>query len=93
MPLQTSAEGVPGVQVSPGTPALQVVTPLEEQAPTPQLVGAPEVPSSTVPLQLSSMPLQVSAEGVPATQLSTVCPLTQEVDPVEWHAPIPHWVA
>src|SRR4029077_19853484 len=65
MPLQTSAVGVPGVQVW-GTPATQLLT-VRWQAPTPHVV----VPRllSTVPSQLSSMPLQTSAVGVPGVQV------------------------
>src|SRR5262245_29048284 len=56
MPLQegSAGAGFPGVQES--TPAVQV--PVAAHAPTPQLVAKP----STVPSQLSSRLLQVSAE-------------------------------
>jgi len=48
-------------------------------------------PLSTVPSQLSSMPLQVSDVGVPATALQTTplfCALQTYV-PVLWQAPVP----
>ena len=51
------------------------------------------MPSSTVPSQLSSMPLQTSVVGAPAVQVSPGTPLTHVVVPVEEHAPTPHEVA
>jgi rubredoxin len=92
IPLQVSAVGVPGVQVSPGTPFTQVVVPVEAHVPTPQMVGCPVMPSSTTPLQSSSIPLQVSAVGDPGVQLSPGTPFTQVVVPFEAHAPTPQMV-
>jgi len=79
------------VQVSPSTPPVQVVLPVETQAPTPHVVGAGAKSSSAVPSQSSSALLQVesSAAGVPGVQLSTTAALTQEVVPVEAQAPTP----
>jgi len=103
MPLQSSstpshvassAAGVPGVQVSPSAPPVQLVLPVEAHAPTPQDVGAGTKSSSAVPSQSSSAPLQTesSAAGVPGVQLSTTAPLTQELEPVEAQAPVPQVV-
>ena len=82
------------MQVSPGTPATQVVLPVEVQAPAPQVVGAETKSSSVEPSQSSSIPLQSesSAAGVPGVQESTTAPLTQEVVPVEAQAPVPQAV-
>jgi len=65
MLLQTSAVGVPGVQV-PGEPLTHAGA-LRRQAPTPHEI----VPRllSTVPSQLSSMLLQTSAVGEPGVQV------------------------
>ncbi len=57
MPLQreSSAAGVPSVQVSVSIPSAQTSWPVEEQAPMPQLVGGAGWSSSTMPSQSSSM--------------------------------------
>jgi hypothetical protein len=96
MPSQvaSSAAGDPGVQLSSSTPPTQEVTPLDVQAPTPQLVGAETKSSSAVPSQSSSIPSQVasSAAGVPGAQLSSIEPFTQDVVPLAWQAPVPQLV-
>jgi hypothetical protein len=86
--------GVPGVHEFWTVPPTQDVTPVEAHAPTPQLVGCETYPSSTWPLQLSSIPLQVVSEGagVPGVQESWTVPDTHEVTPVAWHAPTPQLV-
>jgi hypothetical protein len=68
--------------------------PVLAHAPTPQLVACPTYPSSAVPLQFSSMPLQVVslAAGVPGVQLLCSTPLTHELVPVLAHAPTPQVV-
>ena len=66
--------------------------PVEAHSPTPHVVGVEGMPSSTAPLQSSSMPLHVSADGVPGTQESTITPPTQDSVPVEAHSPIPQVV-
>jgi hypothetical protein len=70
------------------------VTPVEAHAPTPQLVATETYPSSTWPLQLSSIPLQVVsvAPGFPGRHESTTCPSTHVVIPVDAQAPIPQLV-
>ena len=40
IPSQTSAVGDPGVQVSVSLPSIQVIAPVEPQAPTPHEVGS-----------------------------------------------------
>src|SRR6266699_6573025 len=65
IPLQTSAVGVPGVQVC-GAPPAQAFT-VRAHAPIPQVM-VPS-PSSTEPLQSSSMPLQTSAADAPGVQV------------------------
>jgi hypothetical protein len=83
--------GAPGTHVSPGTPALQVVTPVDAHAPTPQLVATDVKSSSLVPSQSSSAPSQVASEaaGLPGVHVSPGVPATQVVIPVEAHAPTP----
>ena len=49
-------------------------------------------PSSTAPLQSSSIPLQTSAAGGPATQPSCTTPPTQDVVPFREHGPTPQLV-
>ena len=70
---------------------MQLVDPVEAQAPVPQAVGTETYSSSVELSQSSSAPLQAesSAAGVPGAQLSTTAPLTQEVEPVEAQAPTP----
>jgi hypothetical protein len=96
IPLQVVSDGagVPATQEFWTAPATHDVTPVEAQAPTPQLVGTGTYPSSTAPLQLSSIPLQVVSDGagVPATQEFWTAPATQEVTPVEAQAPTPQAV-
>ena len=88
MPLQLSsmllqvvsvAEGVPATQLFTTLPLTQLLVPVLPHAPTPQLVAVTTYPSSLVPLQLSSMLLQLVsvAAGVPAVQLFCSTPLTQ----------------
>ena len=93
MPSQTEslAAGVPGVQVSPGTPPVQVVLPVAAHAPTPHVVGAGTKSSSDDPLQSSSAPSQVAslAAGVPGVHESTTDPARHETVPVEAQAPTP----
>src|SRR5262245_6840567 len=52
-PCSSMAAG-PGVHVLPDTPPVQVVTPVDAQAPMPQVVGVPTKSSSAVPSQSSS---------------------------------------
>ena len=79
---QFSAVGAPGLQES--APAVQV--PVAAHSPTPQLVAKP----STVPSQSSSMPLQVSADGVPGVQVCGTPPTQSST--VTSQAPIPQVV-
>jgi hypothetical protein len=92
--MASSTAGVPGVQLSTTAPLTQEVEPVEAHAPRPHAVGAGTKSSSVVPSQSSSAPLHVTslAAGVPGVQLSTIDPLTQEVEPVAAHAPTPHAV-
>src|SRR5262245_46477975 len=94
MLLQDSRPGVPATQGSPRTPALHVVTPLEEHAPKPQLVGVLTKSSSTAPLQSSSMLSQVwsSTAACPGVHVSPVTPPVQVVTPLDEHAPMPQLV-
>jgi hypothetical protein len=59
------------------------------------VVAAETYSSSVAPSQSSSSPLQIEsfAAGVPAVHESATEPLTQEVVPVDAHAPTPHEVA
>ena len=96
-PSQTSAPGVPGVQVSDCAPATQVSVPEAAHSPTPQLVGSPyqasSTPSSAVePSQLLSRPSQSSALGVPGVQVSWRAPTTQISCPAAPHSPTPQLV-
>src|SRR5262245_41722675 len=92
--LASSPAGVPGVQVSPVWPPMHVVTPVEEHAPIPHVVGVPTKSSSTSPLQSSSTPLQLASSpaGVPVVQVSPVWPPMHVVTPVDEEAPSPHVV-
>jgi hypothetical protein len=85
---------VPGVHVSPGVPATQVVIPVEVHDPTPHDVGVARKSSSAAPSQSSSKPLQTASSpaGVPGVHESTTDPDTQEVDPLAAHAPTPQLV-
>ena len=73
---------------------MQLVEPVEAQAPVPQAVGTETYSSSVELSQSSSAPLQAesSAAGVPGAQLSTTAPLTQEVEPVDAQPPTPQVV-
>src|SRR4051812_8630593 len=87
MPSHTSVVGETS-PVHTDAPAWQISTP------RPQVPHAPPNPaigdSSTLPLQLSSMLLQVSAVAVPGVHVRAV-PDTQFCC-VRWHAPTPHVV-
>ncbi len=75
-------------------PLTQAFSPVEAQAPVPQVVGTGTYSSSVVPSQSSSMALQSesSAAGVPGAQVSTTWPSTQASSPVEAQAPAPQLV-
>jgi len=92
--VESSAAGVPGVQLSTTEPLTQEVEPVAVQAPVPQAVGRVTYSSSVELSQSSSWALQIesSAAGSPGVQLSTTAPLTQEVEPVEAQAPVPQLV-
>jgi hypothetical protein len=64
--------GVPGVHEFWTVPPTHDVAPVLAQAPTPQFVATETYPSSTWPLQLSSIPLHVVSDGagVPGVQES-----------------------
>jgi hypothetical protein len=85
--------GLPAEQVSPMTPAVQVVLPAEAQAPAPQAVGELTKSSSVAPSQSLSEPSHAStAPGAPALHVSPTTPATQVVTPVDAQAPAPHEV-
>jgi len=83
------------VQESTTDPATHDVVPVDAQAPIPHDVAVEAYSSSVAPSQSSSEPLQVAslAAAVPAVHESTTDPLTQEVVPVDAHAPTPQEVA
>src|SRR5437773_470152 len=88
-----SLDVLPGVKLSTTVPFTQEVEPVEAHAPVPQAVGLATSSSSASPSQSSSMPLHYALLiGLPGVQLSTTVPFTQEVEPVEAHAPVPQEV-
>src|SRR5712692_7723118 len=70
-----------------GTPSLSSSGSTQSARPSPSVSRNP---SSTTPLQLSSMPLQISFVGPPGTHC-WICPPTQVIT-VLAHAPTPHVV-
>ena len=83
---------VRGVALQMSVPPLHTLVPLVTQVPVPPDVQAappPGLPSSMLPLQLSSTPLQVSAVGEPAATLQAVLVPEHTTVPVRRQAPTP----
>src|SRR3954447_21454193 len=96
MPLQVAslAAGAPGTQLLFVLPPEHVSMPVLAHAPVPQLVMVATKSSSAVPLQSSSIPLQVAsfAAGVPGEHVLLVLPPEQISEPAATHAPTPQLV-
>src|SRR5512133_1475299 len=77
---QTSGKTDPVIALQTTAPMrLQVKLPVAWQAPRPAVQGPPTLkPSSLVPSQLSSMPLQISAAGIPATAGQVAPPMPSQ---------------
>jgi hypothetical protein len=86
--------GSPASQVSPMTPAVQVVLPVAAHTPTPHAVGSLTKDSSVEPSQSLSVVSQSASMpvGSPASQVSPMTPAVQVVLPVAAHTPTPHEV-